>query len=167
MKQILILILSIGISALIGGLVYNTIPKTAFVDNRQLFEAFEGRKELEHRLEQESSSNKAKLDSLSLRIKAGEKQVQLDQESAKYLYSLKQQYQQLSQVYQGSYQEKSQEYTEAIWKQISQYTIEYGESKGYDYIFGIAGQGTLMYGKEHYDITKEVVEYVNSKYAGN
>lgn len=167
MKQILVLTLTIGISALIGGWVYNSIPKIAFVDNRKLFESFEGRKELEQRLEQESNLNKGKLDSLGLRIQAIEKQLQPDDTTLKYLYTLKQQYQQSSQVYQGNYQQKSQEYTEAIWKQISQYTIEYGQSKGYDYVFGIAGQGTLMYGKEHYDITKEVIEYINSKYAGN
>lgn len=65
-------------------------------------------------MEQESNINKAKLDSLGLHIQVIEKQVQTDNTALEYLYRLKQQYQQLSQVHQGSYQQKSQEYTEAI-----------------------------------------------------
>lgn len=50
MKQTIGLVFSIGISIFIGAFVYTMIPQTAFVDNRQIFEAFEGKKELEQRL---------------------------------------------------------------------------------------------------------------------
>lgn len=167
MKHILVLILSIGISAMIGGGVYNAIPKTAFVDNQRLFQEFGGKKELEQRLEQSANAQKAALDSLGLKIKSLQMAAQSDEQTAKRLFLLQRSYQQQEQEQQIAYQQKSQEYTEAIWKQISQYTIEYGKDQGYDYVFGIAGQGTLMYGKEGYDITEEVLTYINSKYEGN
>jgi len=167
MKHVLVLILSVGISALIGGIVYNAIPKTAFVDNQRLFQEFGGKKELEQRLEQAAHAQQAALDSLGLQIKSLQVAAQQDEQAAKRMFLLQRNYQQQEQEQQMDYQQKSQEYTEAIWKQISQYTIEYGESQGYDYVFGIAGQGTLMYGKEGYDITEEVLTYINAKYEGN
>lgn len=167
MKYIGILILAIGISCLLTGIVYNSIPKTAFVYNHQLFEKFEGRKELEHRLEQGANLRKATLDSLSLQIQQIQLVAQSDKALASRLRTLQQQYAQLNQEHQMTYQQQSLEYTESIWKQISQYTIEYGEEHGYDYVFGIAGQGSLMYGKVQYNITDDVIQYINSKYAGN
>lgn len=166
-KEIWLIVVMFGISAFIGGIVYNSIPKTAFVDNRRLFAAFEGKKELENKLEQEANQKKAIIDSLGLQIKAMQALTNPDDETKKRFFALQRRYEELNYEQQGSYQQKSQEYTEAIWKQLSQYTIEYGESKGYDYVFGIAGQGSLMYGKPQYDITEDVIQYVNKKYAGN
>ena len=78
MKHIWVLILAVGISSLIVAAVYNTIPKTAFVDNQQLFDAFQGRKELENKLEQASNAQKATLDSLGLQIQALQQQSSID-----------------------------------------------------------------------------------------
>lgn len=137
------------------------------MDNHYLFEHFQGRKELEQRLEGEANKRKAVLDSISLQIQALMPVAHIGEDNPQKLRALQGHYQRLSQEHQGMYQQKSQEYTEAIWKQISQYAQEYGEQEGYDYVFGIAGQGSLMYGKQYYDITKEVATYINSKYAGN
>lgn len=167
MKQVWTVIISVGISSLIAAMVYVSIPKTAFVDNQRLFDAFEGKKELENRLEQASNQRKAALDSLGLQIQSMQQLAATDEQAATRLQGMLQRYQQMSQEQEGYYQYKSQEYTEAIWKQISQYAIEYGESSGYDYVYGIAGTGSLMYGKPHYDITDEVIDYINKRYAGN
>lgn len=167
MKQILPFILVLGLSALIGAGVYSSIPQTAFVDNQRLFDSFQGRKELENRLEQESNAKQAEIDSLGLQLKAMESIVRTDESAKRRAQMMLQKYQQLSQEHQGYYEYKKHEYTEAIWKQISQYTREYGEEEGYDYVFGIAGSGSLMHGKPPYNITEDVVNYINSKYAGN
>ncbi|WMX16221.1 OmpH family outer membrane protein [Aureispira sp. CCB-E] len=167
MKQILPFVLLLGLCALIGGAVYINIPKTAFVDSQQLFDHFQGRKELESRLEQESNQKKAVIDSLGLQIQALQELAKTDESVLLRLQQMLQQYQQMNQEHQGFYQYKSQEYTEAIWKQISQYTREYGEEHSYDYVFGIAGTGSLMFGKPQYDITEDVIQFINSKYAGN
>jgi len=167
MKQILPFIIALGLCALMCGVVYNNIPKTAFVDNQKLFEAFQGRKELENRLEQDSNQKKGMIDSLGLQIESMKEIARTDENAQKRLQQMLQQYQRMNQEHQGYYQYKSQEYTEAIWKQISQYTLEYGQVNRYDYVFGIAGSGSLMFGKPQYDITEDVIEFINSKYAGN
>jgi outer membrane protein len=41
---------------------------------------------------------------------------------------------------------------------------DYGKEKGYDYIYGTGESATVLYAKDAYDITKEVVKLVNDKY---
>ena len=42
---------------------------------------------------------------------------------------------------------------------------EYGKEKGYDYIYGSGDAApSILYAKENYDITKEVIKMVNDKY---
>lgn len=163
-KSMALFIVVVGVCALIGVVVYNCIPKTAFVDNQRLFEAFQGRKELEERLEQEFNQRKLSMDSLGLNIRALQARASMGEQPQ--LQAMIQRYQQMQETQQQEYQYKSQAYTEAIWKQISTYTIEYGEVHNYDYVFGIAGSGSLMFGKPHYDITEDVIQFVNKRYAG-
>lgn len=44
------------------------------------------------------------------------------------------------------------------------YIKDYGKEKGYDYIYGTGESATVLYAKDAYDITKEVVKLVNDKY---
>ncbi|RXR24314.1 MULTISPECIES: OmpH family outer membrane protein [Flavobacterium] len=41
---------------------------------------------------------------------------------------------------------------------------EYGKEKGYDYVYGTGESATVLYAKDQYDITKEIVKLVNDKY---
>jgi outer membrane protein len=41
---------------------------------------------------------------------------------------------------------------------------EYGKDKGYDYVFGTGEAATVLYAKDSYDITKELIKLVNDKY---
>ena len=50
--------------------------------------------------------------------------------------------------------------------QLNEYIEDFGEENKLDYIFGANGTGTIMYGNESKDVTKEVVTYVNKKYVG-
>jgi Skp family chaperone for outer membrane proteins len=166
MKELVAILIACSMSALIGGLVYSQIPKTGYVDSEQLFEAFDGKQELEAKLDQASNQRKQTIDSVKLRIQSltlgG-----IKEEQKKEIYLLQQEYQQRNKEYQEFYSYQSTKYTESIWKQISQYTKEYGIENNYDYIHGIAGTGSLMYGKPEKDLTKEVIDYINQKYAGN
>lgn len=166
MKYIWTLVVAIGISALIGGAVYSSQPKTAFVDNQRLFQAFEGKRELEARLENAAQSQRIALDSIKLQLIQLEQVAQTEQEARPQFMRLQRHYQAEQHRIEGAYQEQSRRYTEAIWKHISQYTLAYGEAHGYDYIFGTAGQGSLMYGASSRDITDEVIAYINHEYAG-
>ena len=41
---------------------------------------------------------------------------------------------------------------------------EYGKEKGFDYIYGTGEAATVLYAKDSYDITKDVIKIVNDKY---
>ena len=41
---------------------------------------------------------------------------------------------------------------------------EYGKDKGYDYIYGTGEAATVLYAKDNYDITNEIIKLVNDKY---
>lgn len=41
---------------------------------------------------------------------------------------------------------------------------EYGKDKGYDYIYGTGDIASVLYAKDSYDITKEIIKLVNDKY---
>lgn len=40
----------------------------------------------------------------------------------------------------------------------------YGKEKGYDYVYGTGESATVLYAKDQYDITKEIIKLVNDKY---
>lgn len=41
---------------------------------------------------------------------------------------------------------------------------DYGKEKGFDYIYGTGEVATILYAKDTYEITKEIVKLVNDKY---
>jgi outer membrane protein len=41
---------------------------------------------------------------------------------------------------------------------------DYGKEKGYDYLYGTGEVATILYAKDSYDITKEIIKLVNDKY---
>ena len=166
MKYILTGLIAVGMSALMAVLLYQQQPKTAFVDNQRLFDAFEGKQELEVRLEQGAQAQQAVLDSLRLQLTQLERLAQTDEAARQRFLPLQQRYQQQQQIAAQDYQTQSRDYTDAIWKQLSRYTLEYGAEHDYDYIFGTAAQGSLMYGAAKRDITDAVILYINQRYAG-
>ena len=70
-------------------------------------------------------------------------------------------------TFDGQNQELTQKYDEQVWLRINQYVKEFGEKKGYDYLLGANGTGSLMYSAEKNDVTKELLEYMNSSYKGS
>ena len=167
MKQAIIALFTIGVALLLTVVVYLQIPKIAYVDATSLFQEFEGKKEMEQQLEQMQRGQKQVLDSIGLQLKALEQMAQKEEAVRVKWMNLQQYHSTMNQEYQAQQYQKSQEYTQAIWKQINQYTQEYGQEQGYDYILSTAGQQGLLYAKEGQDITQEVVNYINQKYTGN
>jgi outer membrane protein len=62
-------------------------------------------------------------------------------------------------------QKETQESYEVITKVVDSLVGNYAKSNGYNMIFGTSGKGTVMYGDENLDITKQVLEMLNKEYA--
>jgi len=137
--------------------------KTAYIDNYQVFEGFAGKKELEQRHKKEGLQKQQVLDSMKVQLIAMKQQVDPNIEQLK---AYEQRYVALSRQFNQEVEARNNEYTAEVWKQINQYVIDFGKEQDYDYIFGSATNGSLMYAKDSKEITKEVIEYINKKYAG-
>ncbi|WP_293892181.1 OmpH family outer membrane protein [Flavobacterium sp.] len=81
---------------------------------------------------------------------------------------LSQREQQLNYAQQAMLQQLQQESGNEIDTLVSSYRKmlkEYGKEKGYDYIYGSGDASpSILYAKDNYDITKEVIKMVNDKY---
>jgi outer membrane protein len=54
---------------------------------------------------------------------------------------------------------------DSIIKEVREYIKDYGKKEGYDYIYGTGDAATILYSKEPYNITKDVLEKLNKDYA--
>ncbi|MFO7744159.1 MAG: OmpH family outer membrane protein [Psychroflexus sp.] len=144
--------------------------KTAYVDNTVLIQDYYKMKSTEARFEKKSQALSDELDSV-----AGEfqKEVQEFQEGMdrmstanreKRQNELMQKQQMLQQRQQQKSQMLRQESDQAIDSLISEVkdlVAEYGEERGYAYIFGSNESANIMYAKEGLDITEDVLEELN------
>ncbi|MFK8101604.1 MAG: OmpH family outer membrane protein [Saprospiraceae bacterium] len=148
----------------------NSAPTVAYIKTAIVFEQFNGKKELERRLLYEEQKRKASVDSLTLELQVLEKQIRAGGQTMQLVKVFEQKrsrLQQEEQAFQKKHQLASEQYTTEIWKQINQYVQVFGEQNGYDLIHGANGSGNLMYGNEAYDITDQVIHFINQKYEGN
>ena len=143
--------------------------KIAYVELQKVFQDFEGKIELEKRLQQSEWGAKLYVDSLTLQIKqltnldAGAK---ANKKVEDEIVRLKQQIESIEQQAYQVHTQKSNEFTDQIWAQINQYVRDFGEENDYDFILGSEGTGTLMYGKNEKNLTAEITQYINRKYNG-
>ena len=80
---------------------------------------------------------------------------------------LQQREQQLNYAQQAMLQQLQQESgveMDTLVKTYKKIIKEYGKEKGYDYIYGTGEAASILYAKDSYDITKEVIKLVNDKY---
>lgn len=54
---------------------------------------------------------------------------------------------------------------DSIVIELKQYIKDYGKKEGYDYIYGTGDAATILYSKDAYNITKEVLEKLNKDYS--
>jgi outer membrane protein len=145
----------------IGGTTQSN-KKTAYIITGKLFSEFEGTKELKQQARKEQQKQSYILDSLRLNIEALEKNkvkgMTLDRE--KILYN------KLLSEFSGNNEIQLQEFDEQIWKQLNQYIQDYGKTQDYKIIYGADGRGSIMYADSTMNITEQVLEYANQKYAG-
>jgi outer membrane protein len=126
--------------------------KTAFILNQKVFSAFEGKKELEKKLNDMKTRHQLVLDSVGALIRNKKND------------ALLMTYQQYAQNFQIEQEQTTEQYTADIWKRINQHVSEFGKENGYDFILGASGDGGLMYAEEGNNITEDVIIYVNAKY---
>ena len=147
--------------------------KTAYVDTSKLLEESVQAKDIEAKYKDKSKVMGSQLDAEITRFKseaadfkknaAANGQAWAQQKGAE----LQQKEQQLTYAQQAMLQQLQQESgveMDSLVKTYKNIIKDFGKEKGYDYIYGTGEAASILYAKDSYDITKEVIKLINDKY---
>lgn len=148
--------------------------KTAYIEIKKVFNGFQMKKELEQKYNVTASGRQKLLDSLSFSLKLLSKTLNEQKNSKsgvdeKLAYRFEYQRDEFLKIQNQFAQDNSalsQKMDSQILEQLTQYVMEFGKKNNYDIIMGADGNGNLMFAKESYNISDDVIEYVNNKYKG-
>lgn len=166
-----VLVLVVVLTAVLGfvGCTAGGKHRYAYVVVEEVFNEFTFKKELEKKYEQASNARKKILDSLQIDVSVLYKRIEAGKPSSedKMLFDRKRmEFEQKARMFEEENMQMTKDFDGQIIKQLNQYLKDYGKEKDYDLIFGNTSSGSLLYGKEELNITKEVTVYVNQKYNG-
>jgi outer membrane protein len=167
---ILVVLISITLSLTISYFLFKGVEKkTGYVQLGKVYDGFELSKNLNAQFKSTATNRKNFLDSLEFQVKniytqASENRD--DKQLVEKFEQAQQYYQYQKEQIETTINKLETQYNEQIWTQLNEYVKEYGKEKGYDYIFGAEGSGTIMYSTETEDLTEDMILYINNKYQG-
>ena len=147
--------------------------KVAFVDNSKLLNDYQEKKDIEAKLKGQISAYERKRDSISMAFQTAARAFDaqaktLPQNVAQKKYNELMQKSQILQQHLQQEEQKiqmeSQTQMDSLLSKVKKNIKEYGKQKGYTFILGANDGGSVLYGTEKKDITKEVTEYLNNQY---
>ena len=147
--------------------------KTAYVDTSKLLEEYTEAKDIEAKYKSKSDEMGKELENEVARFKNEasnfQKNAQLNgqawaQQKGAELQKREQQLSYAQQALVRQLQEESGAEMDTLVKNVKKFIKDYGKEKGYDYIYGTGEAVSILYAKDKYDITKELVKLLNDKY---
>jgi Skp family chaperone for outer membrane proteins len=165
MKEIRILLICLLMCACTGAITYVLLKrqskKMAVADAVKLFDQFNMKKEME-------AAAKMRLDRLNGQADSVNSQLQVaraahDEDAIKrltYAYSY------FRSEFDREYTQSNRDINEQVWKRLNPSVEEFGKGKALHVIIGANGMGSVLYNDDYYDVTDELINYVNSRYEG-
>jgi Skp family chaperone for outer membrane proteins len=135
--------------------------KIAVADAVKLFDQFNMKKEME-------AKAKIKLDILNQRADSVNGQLQIARASRdeKAVEKLSYAYSYFRSQLEEEYARSNKDINEQVWKRLNPAVEEFGKRSGVHVIIGANGMGSVLYNDDHYDITAQLIAFVNHKYEG-
>ncbi len=147
--------------------------KTAYIDTSKLMEESIEAKDIEAKYKDKAKVMGNQLDAEVARFKseaasfkdnamkngqawAQQKGSELQQREERLNYAQQAMLQQL--------QQESGVEMDSLVKNYRKVIKDYGKEKGYDYIYGTGDVASVLYAKDSYDISKEIIKMINDKY---
>lgn len=147
--------------------------KTAYVDTSKLMEEYTHAKDIQSKYKNKSEEAGKELDAeikkFQSEVQSFEKNAQAygQQWAQKKGYELQKWEQELAYARQALIQnlqvDNSKE-IDSLVVNVKKYIKDYGKEKGYDYIYGTGDAASILYAKDAYDITNELIKILNEKY---
>lgn len=147
--------------------------KTASVDTESLMKEYTEAKDLTEKFKAKSEVEGKKLDEAQTRfnieVENFKKNAKANgpewyQQKGAELQQQEQQIQYYAQQVDAKLRQEQGAEMDTLVKSIKKFITEYGKKNGYDYIYVSGDGGALLYNKESYDITKDIVKLLNEKY---
>jgi len=147
--------------------------KIGFIDNSEVINKYEMKMDIEERYKLRNDAFTKRMDSINREFQVEVKAFQLasnkmSQKSAQEKYNeLGQRNQQLTQQFQQDQQVLQQGFSteiDSVVKKVKSFVEDYGKKNGYTFILGKNEAGSVMYGQESDDITKIIIEALNTAY---
>lgn len=150
--------------------VFKPSAKIAWIDLPAVYKDFDYKKEMEARLIKTQEVRKGILDSMELELRLLSEEINAEGQKDKgkiRLYQFKgEQYINKKKIFEEDDYSNKARYEEQILNQLNQYVKDYGAQKGYAFIYGADGTGTIMHADKALDITDQIKVFVNEKYKG-
>lgn len=175
-KSLLILGLSLALFSCNETTKETSEFKTAYVDTSKLLDEYEEAKDIESKFkvkseemgrELEGKAQQWKLDAASFQKEAQAKGPQWAQLRGEELQKREQEIAYMQQAMVQQLQKESGTEMDTLVNKIKKHIRDYGKKKGYEYIYGTGDAATVLYAKEGYDITEEILKELNDKYKGS
>jgi len=170
-----ILILGVALSFIACNKTETTAKdfKTAYIDTSVLIEKYDKFKDEDDKFKVKSEELGRPLEA---KVRAFQAEAQNFQRNAQVKgpqwaqqmgASLQQREQQLGIEQNALIQQLQQEgavLKDTLISEVKKFIKDYGKKKGYDYIYGTGDAATVLYAKDNYDITKDVLKELNDNY---
>lgn len=150
-----------------------SVNKTAYVDTSKLLEEYQEAKDIESKYkvksqemgrELESKAQQWKLDAASFQKEAQAKGPQWAQLKGQELQKREQELAMMQQSMLQQLQQESGVEMDSLVNKIKNLIKGYGKKNGYDFIYGTGDVATVLYAKDQYDITEEILKELRKGY---
>lgn len=147
--------------------------KTAYIDTERLMKEYEESKDFEAKYQAMSERMQNELDSdmqkfqrdvEDLQRNAQTNGIQWAQQREAELTKRQQTLMQKEQNYMKKFQEEGALERDSLVTKMKDFIKAYGADNGYDYIYGTGDAATVLFAKDEYDITDEIITLMNEAY---
>lgn len=147
--------------------------KTAYIDTEKLMKEYQEFKDFEAKFKSMSDRMKNELDSdakkfqrdvLELQQQAQSKGMEWAQKRQAELERRQQTLAEKEQNYMKKFQDESAVERDSMVSRMKDFIKDYGKEKGYDYIYGTGDAASVLYAKEEYNLTDEVLDLLHKQY---
>ena len=172
-KAILILGVALSILACNKSETNSKEFKTAYIDTSELIEKYEKFKDEDDKFKVKSEELGRPLEAKVRSFQAEAQNFQRNAQAKGPQWAqqkgaeLQQREQQLGIEQNALLQQLQQEgavLKDTLISEVKKFIKDYGKKKGYDYIYGTGDAATVLYAKDNYDITKDVLKELNDTY---
>lgn len=149
---------------LIGLYFLRSNDNTAYFEFNKVYNECALKIKLEKDLEKVFSTRKSELDSLQLELSLLSGKIEAKTASGLELQQFEDMKNRFLTIQDNYGQENArlkETYTAQIRKEINEKARLFAEQKGYTYLFAAMGDGTIMYGADKKDVTKDFQEFID------